>query len=407
MPRPAPIIIPGQFGMGGSMQSSESETDILGSLLKLGQLYKVYQDTIGAQKARSESAPALAQFLGLDKSTPDQPGAVTDSAEEGGFVNAQTAQPGRPGMSPEQIQNLSKSGILPEMVLQQVKNQGQMTSDKAIAQMFRMGNISGAQQLGSITKPASAANKQYTQTKNMKDLTGNTDTMHVYKYNPKTQAYDIDQGLGPDSYANVAGNTRGMSVVDPNNPGKAIAMSWNEIQALHKKGVYPEVASYAPQIKQKMAEAGQRGGANTANINDAYQTYKSLAPQMKALRQKVADNNLLPSGGFKKIEQLDQWVQDNSSNPEMADMATSIGMMSESLSRALGSTQGGEFMLKYANTLLDKNFAPEAFNRVVDRHLETLYTKLKTRRTFGNEKVPENPLDKENTNTIQGAHGEY
>ena len=91
MPRPAPIIIPGQFGMGGSMQSSESETDILGSLLKLGQLYKVYQDTIGAQKARSESAPALAQFLGLDKSTPDQPGAVTDSAEEGGFVNAQTA----------------------------------------------------------------------------------------------------------------------------------------------------------------------------------------------------------------------------------------------------------------------------------------------------------------------------
>ena len=117
MTRPAPIIIPGQFGMGGSMQSSESETDILGSLLKLGQLYKVYQDTIGAQKARSESAPALAQFMGLDKSTPDQPGAVTGSPEQGGFVNAPTSQPGRPGMSPEQIQNLSKSGILPEMVI--------------------------------------------------------------------------------------------------------------------------------------------------------------------------------------------------------------------------------------------------------------------------------------------------
>jgi hypothetical protein len=108
---------------------------------------------------------------------------------------------------------------------------------------------------------------------------------------------------------------------------------------------------------------------------------------MKELRQRVSDQNALPSGGFKKIEQLDQWVQNQSSNPDMADLATSIGMMSESLSRALGSTQGGEFMLKYANTLLDKNFAPEAFDRLVDRHEATLFTKLQARRHFGEDYV--------------------
>lgn len=194
-------------------------------------------------------------------------------------------------------------------------------------------------------------------------------------------------GEAPNRMADL-GKTRGINVVDPNDPSSVIPMTWDEIAKLKEQGIRVKSAAYSPLIKEGMSQASQRGGATTANINDAYRTYHDLAPTMKQLRKKV-DGNVFPTEGFKNLNQLDQFLSDQASNPDMADMATSIGMMSESLSRALGSTQGGEFMLKYANTLLNKNYSPEAFDRVVDRHEETLRNKLKHRINFGQESTTE------------------
>jgi hypothetical protein len=171
---------------------------------------------------------------------------------------------------------------------------------------------------------------------------------------------------------------------DPDDPSQTITLNPMQKEQMESiRGIKLQEAKFSSPIKQRLAEAAQRGGATTANINDAYRTYGDLSEKMKEMRHQVTNNNIFPSGGFKKIESLDQWIQEQSSNPEIADMLTSIGMMSESLSRALGSTQGGQFMLEYANKLLDPHYSDAAFDRVVDRHLETLHTKYKARRGFG------------------------
>jgi len=119
MPRPTPIIIPGPTGMGGTLRESTSEVDILGSLMKLGQLYEMYKKL--KQPGRDEeAAPTAMKVAGLDLTTPDEPGAVTGTPQEG-FVNAPTERPGG-GLSQQQIQALAGSSYFAPMIQQAMKN---------------------------------------------------------------------------------------------------------------------------------------------------------------------------------------------------------------------------------------------------------------------------------------------
>lgn len=180
-------------------------------------------------------------------------------------------------------------------------------------------------------------------------------------------------------------------VISPET-GQPSLVQGTQVQKWNIQGKTTTPAAYSPDIRELMAAAGQRGGATSANVNYARSTFNESIPIVQTLRQSIMERGILPEGKITSLNQLDQWFRKNISDPDVAALQARTSLMAESLSRVLGSTQGGEYMLKFAQTLLNPALGPDAFNAVLDSHKDFLEQAYTARRNFGKTTTPAAPV---------------
>jgi len=184
MPRPVPIIIPGTSAMGG--QAREVQTT--GSL-DLGAIMNLYDQFVNKPKrdeANQNAIAAVARYLGLDK------------AKDLGTAT----MPQQPGMD---VEALKKSPMFQNIVTKMMGNQYLKGANQIELQGMKNKEAETIQAMknkeAETIQAMKNANKQYTQTQVLKDLSGKTSDYIRYKYNPDTQAYDIPQGFAQPNWA--------------------------------------------------------------------------------------------------------------------------------------------------------------------------------------------------------------
>jgi len=151
-------------------------------------------------------------------------------------------------------------------------------------------------------------------------------------------------------------------------------------------------ASASPEQKEKLAKAGQRGGATTANVAAAVKMYKLEAPEIIELREKVKSKGLMPEEKFKDVGALNQWIDRKLNDPDAALLQKKTKFLADSLMRVIGGTQGGEWAFKVASDILDPSYSPETFANIVNSHGLAMERMAWARQDFGKDGTPPNAI---------------
>jgi hypothetical protein len=141
-------------------------------------------------------------------------------------------------------------------------------------------------------------------------------------------------------------------------------------------------------LRQEKAEAAQRGGSQTANVDAANKLYNENLPEIIALREKVAKKGLLPDTQFKDLNGVKQWIGMKTSDPDVVELQGKVKLMADNLQKTLGGSQGGEWAFKVADTLLDPSYQADAFKRRMESHGKDLKRLATIRKSFGKDNTP-------------------
>lgn len=144
-----------------------------------------------------------------------------------------------------------------------------------------------------------------------------------------------------------------------------------------------DFAQMSEEILQGRREAGQRAGVRAATLSAANRLYSDVTPKLLELRQKAAAKQVLPGENIKTFNALDQWAQEQVSDPDVAEYRGRVLLLSEALQRTFASGQGGEWAFKLAKDLIDPSLGPEAFARRLEAHGEDLKLMTESYRSFG------------------------
>jgi hypothetical protein len=185
------------------------------------------------------------------------------------------------------------------------------------------------------------------------------------------------------------GETRGVPVIDTKT-GDAVYKTWSQINTDAKKGIQYQAAGYTPELKSRLARAAQAGGARAASITTAFDTFQQEGPSILALREKVQKKNLLPTGGLKDLESVNQWVGKRTSDPDVAELQKKVKLLADLLQRTFGTSQGGEWSFEIAADILDPSYSSKAFNRIWNSHEKTMFRMSKAYENFGKSILPQN-----------------
>jgi len=181
--------------------------------------------------------------------------------------------------------------------------------------------------------------------------------------------------------------------------GKFVSTNQSEVNMMRQ--IDParfEPASYArytnPQLGdqyafQKAKEAFARVPANqrASSIIGSAKLLDKEVPEIVALRYKVAGQTVTEAAKgmpkmsefkVKDLNKLRQWAGEKTSDPDVALLRKKVLLLSESLQRIMGSSQGGEWAFNVASDILDPSFSPEAFEKVAYSHKKMLLRLAKT-----------------------------
>jgi hypothetical protein len=183
------------------------------------------------------------------------------------------------------------------------------------------------------------------------------------------------------------GNIRQLMIIDPVTKQPRFANA-NEINEMNKSGVQPQPAQQNLEQITKVAEAKVPGSQRAASVRTAATVMKQEVPEIISLRGIVKAKNLLPTGGFKDLESVNQWVMAKASDPDTALLKKKVKMLADNLQRTIGGSQGGEWAFKVAADILDPSFDTPAFTRIVNSHTETLNRMANAYKNYGKDVDP-------------------
>lgn len=139
--------------------------------------------------------------------------------------------------------------------------------------------------------------------------------------------------------------------------------------------------------KQMNAEARQRGGARTQNVDSAYKMFSQEAPELISLRNKVQAKGLLP-GNITDINALNQWIGKKVSDPDVVLLQKKTKFLADSLQRTIGGTQGGQWAFEVAADILNPTYSPQAFAGIVNSHKQAMLRMRDALKSFGKDNAP-------------------
>lgn len=163
----------------------------------------------------------------------------------------------------------------------------------------------------------------------------------------------------------VTTNLAAVDDLNASEPGRMISESSAKI-------AMPEVREQAADASAIKAFAKVPASQRGASVITASGLMDKELPEIIALREKVEAKNLLPSGGLKDIESLNQWYGEKISDPDAALLRKKVKFLADSLQRTIGGSQGGEWAFKVAADILDPSFTGPAFKNVVTSHATAL-----------------------------------
>jgi len=157
----------------------------------------------------------------------------------------------------------------------------------------------------------------------------------------------------------------------------------------------------------KKVPASQRG----ASIITSSKLLEKEIPEIVELRYKVEQKGALPESVFKDVNKLNQWLGEKTSDPDLALLRKKVLLLSESLQRIMGSSQGGEWAFEVSKDILDPSFKGEAFEKIAYSHANMLsrlakeyvnFNETVQKNDFGNIKPPNRGGPK--VGTIDGGY---
>jgi len=193
-----------------------------------------------------------------------------------------------------------------------------------------------------------------------------------------------------EARAAAFGDIRMVNVIDPNT-GMARPMAVNEYNERAAKGEVLPLAQYDVDIKEQLAAAAQRSGTRAASVRTASEVYDQEAPELLRLRQKAQAKGLLPTGGLKDIEAVNQWLGKKVSDPETVVLQKKTKMLADTLQRTIGGSQGGEWAFRVAADILDPTYDQATFKAVLESHGNTLRSMATAYKEFGKKGKTETP----------------
>ena len=296
-------------------------------------------------------------------------------------------------IAPKNAEQAALEGTLtPEQEARIIKlNEAKRRAEDPLVLALRLGNYDTAKKIanakspdhyaGGIIEDPNNPGNYISVVRNTKDSAG-------------TPTGVVGKAVNPADRYKGLGDIRTQNIIDEDT-GKATPATINEITALKKKGKVPEAAGYSPAKKQELAEAGQRGGSRAASVRTASKVFDLEAPELIELREKVKAKNLLPTGGFKDLEAVDQWALSKSSDPDVVLFKKKTKFLADTLQRTIGGTAGGQWAFEVAADILDGSYDTPAFAGVVNSHGTTLRRMANEYRNFGKDNdldVPEKQL---------------
>ena len=153
---------------------------------------------------------------------------------------------------------------------------------------------------------------------------------------------------------------------------------------------YIPIAADMNLVEQK-GKVRQRTGTRAANVITASRVFDQEMPELIELREKVQKKGLLPSGGFKDINALNQWAGKKTSDPDVAELQKKTKLMADALQRTIGGTQGGQWAFEVASDILDATYEPVAFTRIFQSHSKSLKRMALEYENFGKEDMVQSP----------------
>lgn len=132
----------------------------------------------------------------------------------------------------------------------------------------------------------------------------------------------------------------------------------------------------------EMQKAKQQGGQQAVNAYVTADTYKAEAAELKALRDKIMNDNPSAFSGvgskIRKMNRISQLAQlETGDNPDLAEFIKGTTLLADLLQKAVGGTQGGQWAFELASKLLDPTMPPNAYDATIDKHMRTLETKAR------------------------------
>lgn len=210
-------------------------------------------------------------------------------------------------------------------------------------------------------------------------------TGSVVKREPIGKPYANTEGVAEvrvSSYANMPTNTPG--IYFERKTGKPFRIDDNgEKQYLKSGEVMAENLGYTEEKRDIQVQTGQRA----ASIITASNTFEKEMPEIIALRKRVQAKNLLPSGGLKDMEAVNQWLGTKTSDPDAAELKKKVKLHADLLQRTFGGSQGGQWAFEVAADILDPTLSDAAFERVYRSHDRTMKNMANEYKNFGKDKT--------------------
>lgn len=230
-------------------------------------------------------------------------------------------------------------------------------------------------------------------------------TVLVNEYDPASEQRIQDEGLKPVPLqtADIRSNT--FNTIPNMNSGTFFNRKTKTWQMSTENGVIDLTSEQARKMnlgaKTELAEdttaARNRYGMRGASIITAADVFNKEAPELITLRNIVQAKNLLPTGGWKDLEALNQWLGMKASDPDVAELKKKTKLTADLLQRTIGGSQGGQWAFEVAADILDPSLAPQAFKRIWTSHSMTLTRMANEYKHLGENKGDTVPYTGEET----------
>lgn len=201
----------------------------------------------------------------------------------------------------------------------------------------------------------------------------------------------------------MAGNRLYASVTKPGGTPEWVSQA--EIKERRAKGESTTPAAYDSKTKQSLAEAGQAGGTRAASVRTASNVFNAEMPEIIEIRNRVAENGLLPTGGFKDVEVFNQWLNAKTNDEDTVILKKKVKLLADTLQRTVGGSQGGQWAFEVAADILDGTYSPRVFQKILESHGKTLKRMADEYANFGQKESAAQDMSKMSDEELQRIVG--